>query len=111
MRKVEGEELVNHRSCFDNEELTSVNIRRTARSIVESRLFFLIAMDSVAAEFMCRPAGWSPTRHATPFEENWGNSMSIFRALRPFLRSHEQRKHQVDFLSVFHPWVRPILTR
>jgi len=28
---------------------------------------------------MCRPAGWSPTRHATPFGENRGNSMSIFR--------------------------------
>jgi len=30
----------------------------------------LIATDSVAAEFMCRPAGWSPTHRATPFGKN-----------------------------------------
>lgn len=45
-----------------------------------------------------------PGGHATPFEENRGN-VDFSRVYAPSPRSHEQRKHQVDFHSVFHPCV------
>lgn len=70
----------------------------------------LIATNSVAFGFMCGRAGWSPTRHATPFGENWENSMCRFFArYAPSLLAHTASGTTWTFTRFFT--LSPILTR
>lgn len=93
-------EKAKKKSCSSNKkELTSVNIRQTA---VLCHLDLSFNRCDFRRGFMCGDAGWS--RNALRGKSRKFH-VDFSRVYAPSLRSHEQRKHQVDFHSVFHPCV------